>query len=256
MADDAAQVQDTEDFDIEDRPLVGENTTETESTQDQQEPADEQETSKDEGTEETQEQSTEDESGEKDEQPDQKEQARQAYAQRQAAKQEKSYIQNLRDKAREYEQSVDPNDAAARVTALENQFYIREIEANRNNLVDGDSRAKANIPLFNPTSNDFNEVAYNAAMQKFASTYLVTDEETGEVLGAYDPRTNTPVDLYQYLKTEADVYEQVGQAYSRKGQQAAMQMQQRAVTPPASAPRGNSDSLEDLESRIGDIPLV
>lgn len=194
------------------------------------------------------------------EQLDAKEQARQAFEQRQAQKAQRDFINEQRAQIRQAEMEANPEDQARRLEILEAKQYVDTVERNRSGLINENAQAQATIDLFNPNNPTYNPALYTRAIQRFNDNYVITDPDTGEVLGAQDRQGNN-VSLYQYLQQEAaEMSEILGntQATSqRTAQQAEARMRAKAVNPSNPGKVSSSgDELADLLDRIGDVPLV
>jgi hypothetical protein len=180
--------------------------------------------------------------------------------QRIAQKQQRDFINAQRAQIREAEMSADPEDQARRLEILEAKQYVDTVERNRAGLINENAQAQATIDLFNPQSENYNQRLYARALQNFNDNYVITDPETGEVLGAQD-RFGNNVSLYQYLSQEAaDMRDILGNTQATtqvKAQQAEAKMRARAVNPSNPGKITSSgDELQDLLDKVGDMPLV
>lgn len=179
-----------------------------------------------------------------------------------AARQRSDFVNNLRQQTRAYEEQTDMSDVAEQVKVIQAQQYIDTVERNRSTIVNENAQAQATIPLFNPNSPDYNPTLYQRAVNRFNDTYIVTDPETNEVLGAQD-RNGNNVSFFQYLQQEAADYADLiggNQAAAQvQAHKAEAKMRAKAVNPQGggkTASRNGDDSEEALLARIGDTPLA
>lgn len=180
--------------------------------------------------------------------------------QRIAQKQARDYINAQRAQIREAEMAADPTDQARRLEILEAKQYVDTVERNRAGLINENAQAQATIDLFNPQSENYNPKLYARAIQNFNDNYVITDPDSGEVLGAQD-RFGNNVSLYQYLSQEAadmrDILGNTQATTQARAQQAEAKMRARAVNPSNPGKVTSSgDELQDLLDKVGDIPLV
>lgn len=170
------------------------------------------------------------------------------------------YFNAQRAQIREAEAETPADDLARKLEILEAKQWIDTVERNQSNIVTENSRAQQEIPLFNPNSPEFNPIVYQAAIDRFNQAYVVTDEESGQVVGAYD-RNGNQVSLLNYLQQEASYMSQVVQKTTEQSQQTAQKaeakMRAKAVNPSNPGKVTSSgDELQDLLDKIGDVPLV
>lgn len=182
-------------------------------------------------------------------------------ARRIAARQRGDFVNGLRQQTRAYEEQSDMSDVTEQVKVLQAQQYIDTVDRNRSTLINENSQAQATIPLFNPNSPDYNPALYQRAINRFNDTYIVTDPDTNEALGAQD-RNGNNVSLFQYLQQEAADYSDLigsSQAGAQvQAHKAEAKMRAKAVNPQGggkTASQGGADSEEALLARIGDTPL-
>jgi len=184
-------------------------------------------------------------------------------ARRIAARQRNDFVNNLRQQTRAYEEQTNMEDVAEQVKVLQAQQYIDTVDRNRSSIINENAQAQATIPLFNPNDAEhFNPTLYQRAINRFNDTYIITDPETNEVLGAQD-RNGNNVSLFQYLQQEAADYQDligssqgVAQVQAHK---AEAKMRAKAVNPQGGgkqASRTGDDSEEALLARIGDVPIA
>lgn len=181
-------------------------------------------------------------------------------ARRVAAKQAQNYVNNQRQAIRQYEAENDMSTVEEQVKVMQAQQYVDTVERNRSGLVNDNVQAQATIPLFNPNAPEFNQALYTRALQRFNDTYVVTDPETNEVLGAQD-RNGNNVSLFQYLQQEAADYgDLIGTTQGtaqRQAQQAEAKMRAKAVNPQGAGKSSSSgDTIDELFDKVKDIPLV
>lgn len=225
---------------------------ETEVTDDSH--VDDDETDEDDADDETPDEETPegDEKPKPDETPDEtaKEKARREYAERQARKAHKTLEQRADDLA----QAGDPNDQGHRLKVLEARDFVREVRANQQTLEADNAKVEQDFSIFRPVNADgkpnpeYSQKAADAALGKFTRMYVQRDPETGEVLGAFDPRTGQPVSLYQFMKEEAEVFSDIAKSGALRGQQAEQQMRSSAEAPGSAVPhKGAKNDDPDLE---------
>lgn len=140
------------------------------------------------------------------------------------------------------------------------QQWVDTVERNQANIVNENMRAQQEIPLFNPAAPEYNPAIYQAAIDRFNQAYVVTDEDSGQVQGAYD-RNGNQVSLLNYLQQEAAYMSQVVQTTQVQSQASAQKaeakMRAKAVNPSNPGKVTSSgDELADLLDKIGDVPLV
>lgn len=231
---------DTPPADDQDTTATGVDDTDDEDTED-----DEGDDDQDDG--ETPPDGDDDPSGD-DDTPDDSEAKRKAGAQKgYQQRQERKAHKSLEERANDLERNGDPNDANHRIKVLEARDFVREVRANQRELESDNTRVEQEFPIFNPESKEYNQKAAEAAMRKFARTYVQTDPETGEVLGAYDPKTGRPVSFYQFMQEEADVLSDVAKSGALRGQQAEQHMRASAEPSGSSVPNKKPKDDPDLD---------
>lgn len=169
----------------------------------------------------------------KEETPDQKEQARQRYLERQARRQEADpYVDSIKKEAEERLAGIE-DDTQRKLANLEVKDRLREIQDARTNLLTDHEFARRDHEVFNPTSKEFNESAYNTFLGDYESAWVVTDPETKQVIGTRDGAPS----LYQYLSDKAELIASLKQVGARENQTSKAKMKSQAVTPSVAAPK-------------------
>jgi hypothetical protein len=184
-------------------------------------------------------------------------------AKRIAERNRTNYVNQQRAQIREYEQSANMEDVAEQVKVLQANQYIDTVERNRTTLVNENTQAQTMIPEFNPADKDhYNPKLYQRAIDRFNDTYVITDPESNEVLGAQD-RNGNNVSLYQYLQQEATDYRDlIGDTQAgaqAKAQKAEAKMRAKAVNPQGggkNAAANADDSIDSLFEKVKDISLA
>lgn len=173
-----------------------------------------------------------------------------------------NYFNQERAKIRDVEQETPADDTAQKLAILEAKQWVDTVERNQTNLMNDNVRAQSEIPLFNPGSPEWKqggEAIYKAALTRFDEAYTVTDEESGQVVGAYD-RNGNQVSLLNYLQQEAA---QMSAIIGQTQQQARVdtgkaeaKMRAKAVNPSNPGKVTSSgDELDDLLDKVGDFDL-
>jgi hypothetical protein len=124
------------------------------------------------------------------------------------------------DIAKELEQVDDETDK--RLKTIEARQYVNEAKAATNQLVFDHGRVQADIPLFNPTSPEFNQEAYEFFVGNYEAAHTTKDAN-----GVIWPKAS----LYQYMKGAADLLSGISQKGALKGQQAEARMRAKADAP-------------------------
>jgi hypothetical protein len=193
-------------------------------------------------TEATPEEEQEDKEEDPKEEPiDPKEEARRRYEERQAFIAERK--QKIKETTSEYVNEAD-DDTEKRLRAVEVQEYERLIEHNENTLVGEFERVKANndLQMFNPDSEEFNEMAYNKAIKDFNAGYLGYD--------ANGYLTEVKGSLYQHLTETAELLNSAIKSGQIKQVKDARKMKLSADSKPAETPKEikKDTILEELMS--------
>ena len=184
---------------------------------------------------------------------------------------DKSFADDLRSMAREAFIDIEPDEAALEdmdpavadqirqlrrnERARDAERAIEQIGAVRENTRLSIMQAEASIPMFNPADKSYNQPLHEEAISNWAHRYLEVEEDSKgnpQVIGV---KPGAPTAL-EYLQEQAKKYEGILKAASLKGQRAAQMNQNRADGRSASAiARGGGNTVSEIESRIGDIPL-
>lgn len=132
---------------------------------------------------------------------------------------------------------------------------IERIGVNRQNVRLDVSQAETSIPMFNPADPAYNEALHQEALSDWAHRSLIVRPDSKGVPQVIGVRPGAPT-AQEYLQERAKTYERVLKDASLKGQRAAQLNQNRADARSTSAvSRSGSNSVTDIESRIGDLPL-
>lgn len=155
---------------------------------------------------------------------DPKEIARQAFLHRQADRQARET--QRQQQLQEYVAEADDEKEQA-VRQLQAELYNQRVQSTEQSLVSDFERASAEIPLFNPSKPEFNQLALNDAIQEYNNGHINYDEN-GNMVGVKTP-------FKDYLKYKANLYGELTQVGARKGQRAESKMRARAETPSAAS---------------------
>lgn len=151
------------------------------------------------------------------------------------------------------EEGVDP--AQAQIQALREEMAFKEQRAQIAELNAGLQAEAVNVyndfPVFNPNSKDFDQQFAEMVENQYKVAARLQADESGIVL-------NAEVPLYDFYKQMATIYSRGATKGSQQGQQDALQMMSRTENPGgSSSTSGNqSDSLADLEERLGDVVIT
>lgn len=140
---------------------------------------------------------------------------------------------------------------------IQAEMQLQQVELNRDRLVNSFDAAESSIPLFNRGDKaNYNEGLHNFAIEQYEQAYIETAEDANGNPFVIGVRDGAPTPQ-QYLENLAKT---VGGAMTRasaKGQAAARRNYARVEQPSSSEGMSTSDnSIEALEERIGDLPLV
>jgi hypothetical protein len=166
-----------------------------------------------------------------------------------------NFIQTERQKIRDYEQQIAPDDVAKRIEVMEAKQYVDTVERNQMAVRQDMARAKSEIPFF-ASKTPQAEAAYQQAIQNYANAYGQVDPDTNAWLGAADKQGNE-VPLLPYLEQQAAMYEQIIASTRQTAQKAEQKMRSKAVNPSNPGKVSSSgDDMADLLDRIGDVNLT
>lgn len=134
---------------------------------------------------------------------------------------------------------------------------LRQIEHFQSQIGMEIAQAQNSIDLFNPGKKDsYNESLLQEAQRSWVREHAVMQaDENGNVfiLGAKDGAPS----MYEYLNEKAGFYQDILQKASLRGQQAAQRTAGRAdFRAKETSKTKESNSLQALEDRVGDIPLA
>jgi hypothetical protein len=139
----------------------------------------------------------------------------------------------------------------------EGEAKLAELEQLQMNVGMDLVHAQNSIPMFNPNDKaNFREDLLIDAQRSWAqeNAILHRDDNGNVFIVGVQPGAPSP---YQYLNEKAGFYESLMKESALRGQEDAARNRSRAE-PESSAqmPTGNSSTLNDLEERIGNIPLA
>ena len=154
-----------------------------------------------------------------------------------AKSQDKPFIDSLREDIIEQYVNVDPNEESyadmepgvaeqlrevnARQRQQDAERAIEKIENSRESIRLSTMQAEASIPVFNPSSKDYNEELHHKAMQDYALLYLefTPPDKNGDihVVGTQD---GAPT-ILEYLTEQASFYDGLVKSAREQGQQIA-----------------------------------
>lgn len=184
--------------------------------------------------------------------------AREAYLNRQRTRQQVSQQldQTYGPKSEEDLVAEGMNQRDAQIEAIRQEMAYKEQRTQIAELNAGLQAEAVNVindfGVYNPKSPDFDadftkevEAAYKTAAR------LETDEQSGIIL-------NAEVPLYDFYQRMARIYGRGASKGSERTQQETLQMMSRTedIGGSSSIRKGEGESLEDLESRLGDMVIT
>lgn len=183
--------------------------------------------------------------------------ARQEYLNRQRTKQnvQQQIDQIYAPKTEEelVEEGLSRGDA--QIQALREEMAFKEQRAQIAEMNAGLQVDAVNVlndfPIFNPDSPEYDEAFTNMVQQQYQTAARLQADQNGIVL-------NAEVPLYDFHKQMADIYSRGRSNGAQKGQQDALQVLAAVENPGGSSSANNpsSDSLADLEERLGDTVIT
>lgn len=199
------------------------------------------------------------------------------YAQRRIAAQRESreadtrLLGEIRDNVMQKYIDEEPNDqdfedmdpaVADQLRALRRNERARDAEAAlaqvktvREQTRLGFMQAESSIPLFNPSSDSYNERLHSMAMSNWAHNYAeVAPDANGQpqIVGI----VNGGPSPLEYLQQVAPEFEAILKEERARGQRATAHNRAVSEAPVSSGyGTGGGNSMEAIEKRIGDIPL-
>jgi hypothetical protein len=106
------------------------------------------------------------------------------------------------------------------------------------------------FPVFNPSSKDYDSEFAQMVEQQYQTAARLQTDESGIVL-------NAEVPLYDFYQRMNNIYSRGASKGSQQGQQEALQMLARTENVGGSSASGNSsNTLADLEERLGDVVIT
>lgn len=175
---------------------------------------------------------------------DPKQSNRNGYAERKLREKDQTIAQ-LQTQLEQYVQGGD-GEIEQRLRGVEAREYIGKVTQARNDLVLGNQRAMSEIPMFNPDSKEYNQVAHDRIMARYAKDQVITEVITGpdgkqteEIVGYREP-------LYDYLKDQADILTEAAKSGAKQGQKAEAKMRAKAETVGAKSQTGKSDAEDEF----------
>lgn len=183
--------------------------------------------------------------------------AREAFLERQRRRQE---IEQQLDQAYGPQSQEDLVDAGmsvedARYEALRQEIAYKEQRTQIAELNAGMQAEAVNVTndfaVFNPNSKEYDETFAQEVQQAYLSAARVQLDERGIV-------TNAEVPLYDFYKRMAGIYTRGASKGAQDGQaeMAAMLSRTEDTVGGSSSTSGGSESLEDMERRLGDVVIT
>jgi hypothetical protein len=150
------------------------------------------------------------------------------------------------------EEGLEP--AQAQIQALREEMQFERQRTQIAELNAGLQAEAVNVfndfPVFNPQSKDYDPEFANMVETQYQTAARLQTDESGIVL-------NAEVPLYDFYQRMNNIYSRGASKGSEQGQQEALQMLARTENVGGSSASGNnSDSLADLEERLGDFVIT